>query len=215
MSFPKHDAAVAYARSQIGVHEDPWGSNRGPIQRIIPRGGVDYYQEHDFLTGHGYPWCVDLGLTAWAVAGRPLPYKTAGAYDMLRWARANGWVRPSKDCVPGDLMVWHIGAGHLSILETQLGDRVTTIDGNHNNQVSRVTRSRSLLAGAIHVPEKVVTLPKPVPEPFWVIATSASGTRVLLFSRFASEKTVAGMLPRLLARYGKAGITIRRGGVRK
>src|SRR5215204_6481379 len=106
MGFPLHDKALAYAASQLGVHEDPMGSNRGTR--------VEFYQRHDFLAGGGYPWCASFTLTCWEEgAGHPLPYKSAGAYDLYNWAKREGWSRPSKECIPGDLIVFNIGSGHI------------------------------------------------------------------------------------------------------
>jgi hypothetical protein len=212
-NFPLHDRALAYAISQIGVHEV--GRNRGPIQRTNPRGGVDYYQEHDFLEGVGYPWCVDFWLTAWAEGAKhPPPYKTAGAYAMLNWARGAGWAIPSAGLLPGDGVVFNVGSGHLAVFERWEGGYIHTVDGNHNDQVARASRPHSLVAGGIHVPE-AFHAPVHVPKPYWVIVGSERGRRVLVFSKFATQKTVLGVLPRLLAKYGKHGITVTRGGERK
>lgn len=214
--FPLHVAALHYAIQQIGVHEVPNSSNRGPIQRHAPSGGVDFYEEHDFLAGYGYPWCVTLWLTAWEVGAKhPLPYKTAGAYAMLNWARGAGWAVPSTKLQPGDGVVFNIGAGHLAMFEKWEGSMIHTVDGNTSNMVARRARPHSLVAGGIHVPEKMVIPPKPVPKPFWVIATSENGKKKLVFTKFATEKQILGMMPRLLAKYGKSGITIKRGGERK
>lgn len=216
--FPQHDAVLAYLRPCVDVvHETPDGSNRGPIQVTGPhRAGVDFFQEHDFLPGYAYPWCVDTWLSAWAVgAGRTLPYLSAGAYDILNWAKRAGWYRASADCVPGDALVFQVGAGHLATLEAQDGpDWVKTIDGNHGNRVARARRPRSSCLGGIHVPEDKAPDP-PAPERFYVIATSESGHKVLVFTKFATEKTIAGLLPRLLVKYGRGGFTIKRGPVRK
>jgi CHAP domain-containing protein len=214
--YPLHDKALAYAISQLGVHEQPFGSNRGPIQRQLPKGGVDYYQQHDFLAGVGYPWCVTLWLTAWAEgANHPLPYKTAGAYAMLQWARGAGWAKPSTELTPGDGVVFNIGSGHLAMFEKWVGSTIHTIDGNTSNMVARRARAHSLVAGGIHVPEKVYVPPKPVPKPFWVITGDENGRKVLVFSEFATEKTIVGMLPRLFARFGAHGVTIKKGGEKK
>jgi hypothetical protein len=212
-NVPLHDKALAYAISQIGVHET--SRNRGPIQRTNPRGGVDFYQEHDFLAGVGYPWCVDFWLTAWAEGAKhPLPYKSASAYGQLNWARGAGWAIPSAELVPGDGVVLNVGSGHYAMFERWDGSYIHTIDGNHNDQVGRARRPHSLVAGGIHVPE---TSHKPVhvPKPYWVIATSENGKRVLVFSQFATEKTLLGILPRLFKKYGRTGLTIKRGGERK
>lgn len=214
--FPQHDKVIAYLKPLVEVvHEMPVHSNRGPIQHTNPTGGVDFFQEHDFLNGVGYPWCVDTWLTAWAVgAGRTLPYLSAGAYDMLRWAKDHGWYKQSADCIPGDGLVFKVGAGHLATLEKQLGDSVQTIDGNHGDKVARAIRPRSLCLGGIHVPEDGKPDP-PAPKPYFVIATSMNGHRKLVFSKFATDKEIFSMLPRLLAKYGPGGVTISRSRPRK
>ncbi len=220
LTYPKHTGALAYARTQIGVNEvrsaeNGWRSNRGPIQRSNPRGGVDYYQEHDFLAGVGYPWCVSFALTCWEQGARDaLPYRTAGAYDMLNWARRVGWARSSKDCIPGDLIVWNIGSGHLSVLEGQNANMLTTIDGNSSNRVQRVNRSRVLVRGGVHIPEKPAG-PVYVYEPFWVVTTSVNGQKRVVLSQFATRKRFLGMFARLALKYDRNGMTIRRGGTRK
>jgi hypothetical protein len=213
--FPIHDKVVNNVRHWIGVHEVPSHSNRGPVQINNPNGGVDHFQDYDFLNGHGYAWCVCTVQAAWANAGHPLPYKTAGAYDLLNWARRVGWARPSKDCVPGDILVVNEGSGHACILEKQLGDSVQSIDGNYNDQVMRVTRPRSRVASGIHVPEVIhKTLPPP-PKPYWVITTSVNGHKQLVFSHYATQATIIKLMPALLKKFGKNGITIKKGGVRK
>jgi hypothetical protein len=212
--YPKHDAVVAWARHQIGVHETY--RNRGPQQKWNPPGGVDYFQGYDFLAGVGYPWCISFCLAGWAEGGkRPLPYKSAGAYDIYRWAQQNGWARSSTDCIPGDLIIFNIGSGHGAILEKPIGPdgMVHTIDGNSGNMVRRMSRPRSQVRGGIHVPEANVVPPKPLPEPYWVVTTSQNGKRVVVFSKFATEKKVLGLIPRWISRY-KSGITIKRGKVR-
>lgn len=215
--FPLHDEALSYARSQLGVYESPLGTNRGSVQRTHPVGGVDFYQSHDIIPGVGYPWCVTLALTAWEVgANHPLPYKTAGAYALLQWARSVGWYRYSTNCIPGDILIFNYGSGHAAMLESQAGNNVVTIDGNWNNRVMRCTHSRFHCLGGVHIPEAAkLPPPPPAPKPYWVIATDHKGKRVLLFSKFASEKTVLSLLPKLFAKYGKQGVTIKRGGTRK
>ena len=214
--YPKHDATLKWAISQIGVYESPAHSNRGPIQHAFPKGGVDYFEDSDFLAGHGYPWCASFCLSAWEHGGgKPLPYKTASAYGMLNWARGAGWARSSTQLTPGDLVVFNVGSGHIAIFERWEGSYIHTVDGNHGDRVARAARPHSQVAGGIHVPELLHKPVPPPPEPFWVIATSENGHKKLVFTKFATQKKVASLLPALLAKYGKNGITIKRGGVRK
>lgn len=215
MSYPKHDSVVKWAQHQIGVYETG-GSNRGPQQKWNPPGGVDFFQDFDFLAGRGYPWCISFCLAGWSEGGkRPLPYKSAGAYDIFSWAKRNGWARPSRDCIPGDLIIFNIGAGHGAILEKPIGadGLVHTVDGNVSNRVMRKTRHVSQVRGGIHIPETPVAPIKPLPRPYWVVTTSVNGKRVVVFSKFATEKTVLGLIPRWVTKY-KGGITIKKGKVR-
>ncbi len=209
-TFPKHVKAHAYAVHCIGVHEVPDGSNRGPLQVSNPAGGVDFFETHDFVNGGGYPWCVTLWLTAWAEAGHALPYKTPSAYAMGDWAKKNGWAKPINQLIHGDGCVWNEGSGHLSMFERfdAATGLVHTVDGNWDNKVMRATHKIGNLRVGIHVPETGVV--PPPPQPYWTIATSANGHKKILFSQYAAKKKVLGLLPRLLERYGKNGITVKR-----
>ncbi len=217
MSYPKHAAAVAYLRHCLPVHEQPDGSNRGPLQVHAPDGGVDLFQTHDFVAGVGYAWCVCTWLAALDHAGLAWPYRSPGAYAQGNYARAHGFAVEPHKLIPGDGCVWRIGSGHLSTFLSYDAKRgtIATIDGNVSNRVALRERSVSALHTGIHVPEKARTMPK-APAPFWVIATSESGHRQLLFTKYATEKRVLSkILPPLIKRYGKAGITVTKGGVRK
>jgi CHAP domain-containing protein len=206
--YPIHDRVIAQAKRELGVAEHPAGSNSGSRVR--------QYQAATFLGGSGWPWCAAFCCWCWREAGRPLPYRTASAYGMLNWARGAGWARSSSQLVPGDLVVFNVGSGHIGIFERWEGSTIHTIDGNHNNMVARAARPHSSVAGGIHVPEQPTQPKRPVSEPFWVIATSESGHRQLLFTKFATEaKVLNKILPPLIRKYGKAGLTITRGGVRK
>ena len=209
-TYPKHEKAYEYAKHCIGVHESPAQSNRGPIQVSNPSGGVSFFEEHDFVSGIGYPWCVTVWLTSWAEAGYPLPYLTPSAYAMGDWAKKHGWAKGVNDLVPGDGCVWNEGSGHLSMFESfdPSTGLVHTIDGNWDDQVMRATHSVRNLRVGIHVPEKGI-LP-PAPKPYFVIATSVNGHRKVLFSKYATQKKILGLLPRILKNYGIYGVTVKR-----
>ena len=111
VTFPKHAKALRSALQDIGVKEQPNGSNSGP--RIVT------YQRATWLPGTGWPWCVAFCLYHLQKSGGfILPYRGAGAYAYLDWARANGWAVPAGRAVPGDMVVFNIGAGHMAMLET-------------------------------------------------------------------------------------------------
>jgi hypothetical protein len=201
--YPRHEAALAYAleENRQRVVEIPRGSNRGPR--------VEHYQSFDWIPGGGYPWCVDFAQAAWAEgAGHPLPWKTAGAYDLLKRARAAGWVVPIKRAIPGDLLVWNVGSGHASMLREawHFGGLIRSVDGNVSDSVGLRERPVTLLAGAIHVPEKVVRVKKTRPPMFQVV-TSESGHTVVLY--VSGPKAISRHLERLLRNH-KGGLTIRR-----
>jgi hypothetical protein len=209
--FPKHEKAYLYALHCLGVHENPMRSNRGEVQVYNPSGGVDFFEDHDFVAGNGYAWCVDLWLTSWAVgAKQPFPYLSPGAYAIGNWAKKNGMAKPISQLVRGDGCVWREGSGHLSMFESydQSKGLVHTIDGNWGDKVTRVIHKVSDLYVGIHVPETAVKVS--VPKPYFVIATSVNGHKKILFSKYATRRKVLGILPRFLVKYGVNGVTIRR-----
>lgn len=209
-SYPKHDKALTYARHCLGVHEFPQGSNRGPIQVSNPSGGVDFFEQHDFVNGVGYPWCACFWLTCWELAGHKFPYSSPGAHAIGNWAKQHGWAKPIGQLVPGDGCDWNEGSGHFSMFESYDSSTglVHTIDGNWGDRVMRVTHKVGNLRVGIHVPEEKIILPQSIP--YFVIATSVNGQRKVLFSKYATQKKVLGVLPQLLTRWGKNGITIKR-----
>ncbi len=216
IEFPLHEKAYEYALHCLDkVHEDPMGSNNGPIQVFSPNGGVNLFQEHDFINGGGYPWCVDTWLTCWAVgAGHPFPYLSPGAWNLGDWAKAHGLAKPITELIRGDGCVWNEGSGHMSMFESydRVTGLVTTIDGNWGDKVQRATHKISNLRVGVHMPEDPShpALTTPSHKPYWVIATSVNGHKKILFTKFATRKRILGILPRLLAKYGKNGITIKR-----
>lgn len=209
-THPKHAKAHAYAVHCIGVHESPARSNRGPLQKHNPNGGVDFFQEHDFVDGHGYPWCASFFLTCWDEAGHKLPYGSPSAHQLGDWARRAGWAKGVNDLIPGDGCDWSEGSGHFSMFERfdHATGLVHTIDGNWGDQVQRATHRVGLLRTGVHIPEGAV--PPPAPHPYWTVATSVNGHRKLLFSKRATQKRVLGLVPRWLKNHGGGGVTIRR-----
>lgn len=210
VTYPKHNKALTYARHCLGVRESPFGSERGPLQVRNPDGGVDFFQAHDFVAGFGYPWCAAFWLTCWEEAGHIFPYRSPSAHALGNWANQHGWARSIQYLIPGDGCDWNEGSGHISMFESydHVHGLVHTIDGNWNNQVSRATHRVGNLRVGIHVPETGVK--PPAPKPYFVIATSVNGHRKVLFSQYATQKKVLGILPRLLKHWGMNGITIKR-----
>lgn len=172
MADPAHVLHVA--EHEIGVHEEPPHSNSGPAVRV--------YQQHTFLKGTGWPWCNAFVNYVYDQAGVYWPYKSAGAYDTLRWYTKAGW--KTLHPAPGDCVVFKIGAGHIAIVEKLEGFTIHTIDGNHNDSVSRAVRNIRDVAGFIH-PPALSSHPSPHPKvkvPWWVVTTSESGKKKFKFA---------------------------------
>jgi hypothetical protein len=127
----KHEAAVAVAKHELalGVQEQPPGShsNTGPRIRL--------YQAVTWLRGSGWPWCVAFWLYCTVRAGLTMPYRGAGAYALLEWARKQGWAVPVTHAVPGDAVIVREGSGHCAMFLELRGGRVYTINGNVSDRV--------------------------------------------------------------------------------
>jgi hypothetical protein len=138
--------ALEIAAGEIGVMENPLGSNRGPK--------VDQYLRYvglDPATG-SYAWCAAFASWCFGQASAslgitdPAP-KTAGALEF--WNRAGRMnlrrVSPpeatanSTLIVPGMVFVLLTGGGHghVGLVEKVQGVVLTTIEGNTNDNGSR------------------------------------------------------------------------------
>ena len=126
---------LAAAQAEVGVSEQPPGSNDGP--RIAE------YRAATAGSGVG-PWCAYFASWAAAQAGVPLGeagqgFGSVGA--LYGWAQRTGRATPAGPGVspsPGDLIVW--GGRHVGIVEAVDPDgSVHTIEGNSSNAVSRRT----------------------------------------------------------------------------
>jgi hypothetical protein len=125
--------ALAAAQAEVGVSEQPPGSNDGP--RIAE------YRAATAGSGVG-PWCAYFASWAAAQAGVPLGeagqgFGSVGA--LYGWAQRTGRATPAGPGVspsPGDLIVW--GGRHVGIVEAVDPDgSIHTIEGNSSNAVSR------------------------------------------------------------------------------
>lgn len=160
-----------------GIHETPAHSNRGPGDP-----GVSFFEQHDFVAGEGYPWCVCTVLTAYALSGHPLPYLTPGAWALLAWHEQHtpSWVvhAPNK-LKPGCICVWNEGSGHASVFKSYdaASKVIVTVDGNWNDRVTDpVEHPVSQLRGAIIVPDIPQQHPKKITKPpMFDLATSHNG----------------------------------------
>ena len=141
-------AALAVAISQIGVQEQPEGSNRGPK--------VDEYQRAAGLTlpagsGAGYFWCMAFVFWCFkeaAAPNAPVFPKTAGCLDAWNKVKAKS---PGKVITraaamanpalvkPGMVFILDYGGGqgHTGFVRKSVSGALLTVEGNSNSSGSR------------------------------------------------------------------------------
>ena len=141
---------LAGARRQLGVKEDPPGSNKVKYNAW-------YYGRE--VSGAAYPWCMVFVQWVFDRASVKLPTRTASCGALMRAAQAAGcWV--TKGYRPGDVVIYDFPGGaatdHCGIVEAVDDSRVSAIEGNTSSSndadggaVERRTRRLSLLAGAV------------------------------------------------------------------
>ncbi len=125
---------VDAARTQIGVSEQPPGSNDSPqiaaYREAVPGATVG-------------PWCAYFASWAARQAGVPLGEHGEGfgsVSAIWSWAQRTGRAVPATEAAPqpGDLIVW--GGEHVGIVEAVDPDgTIHTIEGNSSDQVAQRT----------------------------------------------------------------------------
>src|SRR4051812_33687484 len=125
-------AVLASARNEVGVAEQPPGSNDGA--RIAD------YRTAVAGAAPGQPWCATF--VSWAAAQTGAPLGDAGeglnsVAAITDWARRTGRLQASPQ--PGDLVLY--GDRHVGIVESVNADgSLETIEGNEGDAVRRVHR---------------------------------------------------------------------------
>lgn len=116
------------ARSQIGVKEDPAGSNNVKYN-------TDYYGR--VIQDSAYAWCAVFIWWLFQQVGAPGLYygggKTASCTTLNAYHKARG--QAVTDYQPGDIIFFDFSGKqsateHVGICESIAGDYITTIDGN-------------------------------------------------------------------------------------
>lgn len=135
---------VALAQNEIGVKEEPMGSNDGAR--------IKEYRTATAGSGVG-PWCAYF--TSWLAksAGAPVGEQGQGfgSVDALyAWAQRTGKAEPNGPGVkpnPGDLIVFD---EHIGMVESVDADgTVHTIEGNSSDQVIRRTHPQGAALGYV------------------------------------------------------------------
>ena len=131
---PAGQAMVNLARAEIGVTEQPPGSNESP--RI-----AQFRQATAGAPGPG-PWCAYF--VSWAAREAGVPLGDAGqgfgrVDDVWAWGERAGKAIPAGTGrpQPGDLIVWD---EHMGIVESVGADgSIRTIEGNSSDMVAQRT----------------------------------------------------------------------------
>ena len=138
------------ARRQLGVKEDPPGSNKVKYNTW-------YYGRE--VSGAAYPWCMVFVQWVFDRASVKLPTRTASCGALMRAAQAAGcWV--TKGYRPGDVVIYDFPGGaktdHCGIVESVDGTYISAIEGNTSSTsdadggaVERRARKFSQIVGAV------------------------------------------------------------------
>ena len=126
-------AMVNLVRNEVGVAEQPPGSNDGPR--------IAQYRQATAGSGVG-PWCAYF--VSWAAREAGAPIGDAGqgfgrVDDVWAWGERSGKAIPAGSGPPqvGDLIVWD---EHIGIVESVGADgSIATIEGNSSDSVARRT----------------------------------------------------------------------------
>lgn len=130
------DRALAWAISQIGVKEDPPGSNRGPaVDGYLRRVGLDPEQGN-------YPWCA--AFVCWCIwqgcadlgRGWPPLVPSASVKNLLERNASHVLERPEPGCI--FIHLQPDGHGHTGFVEAVHDDGgFDSVEGNSNAAGSR------------------------------------------------------------------------------
>jgi hypothetical protein len=163
---------LAAAKKELGVHEVPAGSNRGPR--------VEFFQSLDWLAGGGYAWCVCFAwdYCVWHEALKlKNPYPTAAVFQLEAWARKNGWSVTGPPRI-GDLMCF--GGRHVTIFADGGGSSFRGLGGNQADQVKYSDYSLSSVTTKVRIPAKYADHGPPPKRPrFEIVRGEGEKARVV------------------------------------
>ena len=131
------------AETQVGVTEQPPGSNDGPQ--------IARYRTATEGAYAGAPWCAYFVSWTAAEAGAPIGDRGQGlgsVAEITDWARSTG--RLTATAAPGELILF--GAEHVGIVKSVNADgSLTTVEGNASDGVRQETRWPSEATGYVQL----------------------------------------------------------------
>jgi hypothetical protein len=145
-SWPAGLRALAAASGELGVQEEPPGSNDGVR--------IAQYRAASGAEATPGRWCAYFVSWAAAQAGAPLGDYGQGFASVAQieeWAGRTGRLVPAGEPPrPGDIVLY--GADHVGIVESVgPGDRMITVEGNHTDRVERVDRTLGEATGFVRL----------------------------------------------------------------
>jgi hypothetical protein len=135
--------ALQVAETQVGVTEQPPGSNDGPQ--------IAQYRAATQGAYAGAPWCAYFVSWCAAAAGAPIGDHGQGLGSVAQitdWARSTG--RLTSTPAPGELILF--GTAHVGIVKSVNADgSLTTVEGNASNGVHEETHWPSEATGYVQL----------------------------------------------------------------
>jgi peptidoglycan hydrolase-like protein with peptidoglycan-binding domain len=130
---PLRARVVSIAANELGVKENPMGSNHAKS-----RATGNYY---GWATAQGYPWCAEFVSWVWHRSKTPIfKGEIAAVRGIYEWGKKNRRLR-SKSARPriGDAIIY-LGGGvsHTGLVaRVYKNGNVDTIEGNYGNRVAK------------------------------------------------------------------------------
>lgn len=90
--------ALRIGLGQVGVKEQPAGSNSGAMVRA--------FQAATDAPGTGWPWCAAYALWSYAQAGAAQPYRSAYVPALRNWYQAHNRKVTRAQVRPGDFVIF-------------------------------------------------------------------------------------------------------------
>ncbi len=158
---------IEQARMELGVTEEPAGSNR-----------VKYWEEYG-AGMQGQPWCVAFLWWVFHRAGESAAFfgggRTASCRQLLGWYASQGMAFPAEAAQPGDIALMSFdGSGEIQhcglILEAEHGEdgrllRVRTVEGNTSPIDAGSPDNGGCVAEKLRYPRHIVKLCRPRYQP--------------------------------------------------
>ena len=152
---------IETARGELGVTEDPPGSNR-----------VKYWDDYD-PAYQGQPWCVIFPWDVFNRAGERMAFfgggKTASCSVLLRWYKEQGLTVPVEDVQVGDIVLLNFHGGkdpeHCGLVVETYGDAIFVIEGNTSPGLEGSQNNGGCVALKQRNPSQIVAVCRPQYKP--------------------------------------------------